>query len=517
MSSRPLLLVLAYALSLGCTDAGTKGTDPSETDTTDTEPAETDEPVVVPRDDGLASGSRLEVWTVDAPDGTGGVVTHLYDTELGVRCTFGLASDGVMRCLPEPTLDGTPGVFTDAACTRPALLVRQVCAAAGYTRSPGPDIAGCGGGSSQKVFRAGASLTGAQQVYFDSPVDGCTLMGTVAEQNVPSGMALVPLQEVSPVEFVEAGDVQGHVGASRISAGLLVSEDGAQVPYGMWDAERAAPCELVTDTLGADRCLPLDMPRPAPAYPDDTCDAADQLAVYGGVCEPADVVLWPSNDAGPGETIVARLFERLEEHTGTLYGGPTCAAQPSDPAYSLFLVGEEVPVASFAALAVVNTATGPVSRRWLHDAENTPALALPYPQLAPFWTQGSASRPCQPRQKVDGSWICLPEVAAELGAPQLFADDQCTRGVYNPADLPAGSLFYSQQPNEEACPGITTPRQLVRLLLQLGTPHTGDVWYRNDGVCTLVTAQEVCTAAQPCPVVEEADESSLTMRAGARP
>lgn len=80
-----------------------------------------------PRADvGETGGTRLKRRWIVADDGTR-EAAGLFDSELGVRCSFGVAADGELRCLPTsddlrvlplPTSANDPGVFyLDAECT----------------------------------------------------------------------------------------------------------------------------------------------------------------------------------------------------------------------------------------------------------------------------------------------------------------------------------------------------------------------------------------------------------------
>jgi hypothetical protein len=512
-SSRFLLLA---ALLVACNGEGKGTTDPvdSEASDTDSQTSDSDLPPAVNWDDGHASGTRIEVHTVDAPDGTGGVLTHLFDSQLGARCTVGLATDGELRCLPEDNLNGTPGVFTDAACTQPVMLVPQACTTRGFARVNGPPIAGCGGGASVRVFRAGSAVPGAQTVYSDQG-GGCASVGLASDRPVPAGMALITLTEVPPAEMVGATTPVAHDAPTRVVPSLVLAGDGAQFPVGLWDDRRGGACLPTADAEGVERCLPVEMPVPTPGFSADTCAADVQLAAHDGVCAASDVVFWAA--AGSGGEVVARLSERLGAYGGAVYGGPTCAVQQGDPDFDLYEIGDDLPLTEFVTLTLVNAMRGPVSRRWYVDEAETEAAPLPYPRFAPFWLGAPANRACDPRQKTDGSWICLPSIAEPVDPPRAFADDQCTRGVYDPADLPDAPLLYSQTPNPETCSTATMPRQLVQFVAELGTPHTGEVWYRADGECRPVTAGVSCSPALPCPVLEPVDESTMRLTARERP
>jgi hypothetical protein len=62
------------------------------------------------------SGSRLRARVQTAPDGAKAFVGW-YDSQLGINCTFGVATDGVERCLPDYSGATVSGYFSDMGCS----------------------------------------------------------------------------------------------------------------------------------------------------------------------------------------------------------------------------------------------------------------------------------------------------------------------------------------------------------------------------------------------------------------
>lgn len=72
---------------------------------------------------GYTSGTRLKARTLTGADGSQQLVGW-YDSGRGENCTFRLAGDGTMRCLPDATAVGVIA-FADAGCTVPVAIIRK--------------------------------------------------------------------------------------------------------------------------------------------------------------------------------------------------------------------------------------------------------------------------------------------------------------------------------------------------------------------------------------------------------
>lgn len=65
----------------------------------------------------LKDGTRLHNKYINGADGSVALGGGLYDTQLKADCSFMIAEDGMLRCLP--TGGYVMNVFLDASCTRP--------------------------------------------------------------------------------------------------------------------------------------------------------------------------------------------------------------------------------------------------------------------------------------------------------------------------------------------------------------------------------------------------------------
>ena len=64
----------------------------------------------------FTAGTRLKVRTLTSDDGAKQQI-GFFDSEVGVACTFGLASDGTQRCMPITQATLTTNFFGDISCT----------------------------------------------------------------------------------------------------------------------------------------------------------------------------------------------------------------------------------------------------------------------------------------------------------------------------------------------------------------------------------------------------------------
>ncbi len=144
---------------------------------------------------GFISGSRLRAVFYEASDGARQFV-RFRDTQRNEDCDMVTAADGVVRCLPTPSLTATV-YFADTGCTVPVALISAGCTGAlkKYLRAPAG--AACAPTGS-RIFPVGEMHT--QTVYLGG--DGnCLPVGS------PNGFDVYSVgAEISPTEFVDAAE-----------------------------------------------------------------------------------------------------------------------------------------------------------------------------------------------------------------------------------------------------------------------------------------------------------------------
>lgn len=91
-------------------------------------------------DDGTKDGSRLKARYYVADDGAR-QFAGWFDTQRGEDCTFQVAADGKMRCMPIPRVQGYVLYYADASCSQKIVADATGCAT-GYAGIW--DTSGCG-------------------------------------------------------------------------------------------------------------------------------------------------------------------------------------------------------------------------------------------------------------------------------------------------------------------------------------------------------------------------------------
>lgn len=142
------------------------------------------------------SGTRLRaIWQV-AEDGAKQFLFQWRDTQRNEDCTFALAGDGVLRCMPATPINFV-GYFSDAECTQ-RLFVRAAtpsCVAQGQVLGAFSEYVGCDYRSKRFTVTA---ITSPSTVYLLSG-DTCTGTGSSTAFDYFAGVAEIP-----PSSFVAA-------------------------------------------------------------------------------------------------------------------------------------------------------------------------------------------------------------------------------------------------------------------------------------------------------------------------
>ena len=90
------------------------------------------------------SGTRIKTRMLTSPDGAK-VFQSMHDTQRGEDCTFEVASDGIIRCLPNSRAYGF-SYFTDPLCTVPGAPVIAGCTPPAYIVIPDTSLSTCAPG-----------------------------------------------------------------------------------------------------------------------------------------------------------------------------------------------------------------------------------------------------------------------------------------------------------------------------------------------------------------------------------
>jgi len=373
----------------------------------------------------LNSGARLEVRYFSAP-GMPPVFAEVFDTELGVVCDFVLASDGERRCLPRSTAFSQHVGYAEAGCTQAVWQGSPACdGETAYVRRP----LGC---REQNEVRVLVPYAG--PIYLGNPAN-CAL-----SDDAPGPSSYTFGEAVAPATFA-AGMLEELPGVCEATLRVVVSDDGARLPYEVIDIATGTACDRWVDG-----CRPKHRAHEEPnLFSDATCDTPVESR-YGAwedapTCAPPEFIR-PMVDTGtwyrPGTMPPSDLFSSL--------GG--CHPALDDVWIgSLYELGEPVPLTALAPLETV--LLGDLRLQVGATAEQAkPLLAAPLPNFELHDTE--LDRPCFLRQMADGSVLCIP--GAPGSSSNEFNDPECTVPLRSCPDADCvGAVLYDQPVPADVC------------------------------------------------------------------
>ncbi len=343
-----------------------------------------------------ASGTRLSRRYLEA--GPGAYMTaDFWDTELETACSFGTATDGALRCLPDSYSDI---YFSDAGCTEPIIVVRDEdtfdCRSA-WARSRID-------GSYYRRTETPAVLTGGLTYYRTET--GCSALGLgAAAENWVA-------EKIVSASFVR-GTRDDEARADGLVSRFVDGEDGSRVLLETVHGARGYACSF--DSEG--HCLPPT--APAWAFADAAC-TQPVAAYYAAAGEAPALVAIPERD-GRGCQNGARIYERGAAVTTQLYYRNTvgaCATYGSSSIYRYFRAGAEVSPDELPRASVVHEGSGSlVARRYVD--ENGEAIG----SVHQFWDT-TRDEACHPAT-LGGGFTCVPVNRAFISGYE-FSDALCT-------------------------------------------------------------------------------------------
>jgi hypothetical protein len=261
------------------------------------------------------SGTRLHADRVDATDGTV-VTTGLYDTTLGVRCTFGLGSNPT-RCLP---ITSATVAFTDPEC-KTAVAIAP-CTGEAFAVFEGAGTA---------YYKVGAAIA-RPAAFWTLQADGagntsCTSTDAIDYGDVTTyaSATAVPLSA-----FVEGQERIETRPGWRLGASYWVGADGSKIRSGLEDTQANAAgvsCAVLRTSDGA-RCFPATAPTRTNAtlFADDKCTLG-LLEISSGQTPAKLVKMYRQPTAAEGLCgAIYSLYAPGAVHTGAVWrrSGGTC-------------------------------------------------------------------------------------------------------------------------------------------------------------------------------------------------
>jgi len=358
------------------------------------------------------SGKRLRARVLD---GGGGALRFLgwHDTQLDVDCSFLLAADGKLRCLPG---EESGAVYSDAACTQ--LFVPELGDAADrYRRIAPPNDGLCSNpdpftaeiAAQWDVVTLGAAQTLARYFFPSSDSSApatTTCAGVDVAGNGYSGHLADPAPPETFVAAQEKTTTEMPLGARIISA----EDDSEEIPW-LVDQARGAPC-APGELPGVP--TPLCLPNPLLSVPvNDTsacqnvtsmADGQMAMRMHGCPAIPAPAVI-----------LTAAVDSCNVPSTSVLDASPTSCGAAFDLSRLVPLAVRESGSGRLRARAVT-TAAGQAAH-----ASLSPLQGL---EQGDFFDSERNER-CNVQDTADGAKRCLP-VSAQRGDLTYFSDPACS-------------------------------------------------------------------------------------------
>lgn len=367
------------------------------------------------------SGSRLKLI---AEEGSGlQLITGLYDSLLGVRCTPRRTSDGELRCLPS-RVGFVRGVFADAECTVPLGVYDS-----SFDCDPLPpgyairldvlDATSCE--YDRTVFRTGEELASTVLV-FRSGDAGCEPF----EQRPFERYFRVQPVEVS--EFARL-DIRPFDAAGRLRRHVFEGEDGARL-FSHWeDQERGEACSAGTDISGEQRCFPNSSRVMSTLFSDESC-TTEVGFTPSGACVPSyahrivsaqcDALRWSVYEVGEERPWSSTIHQRSGSDD-------SCMPTTLDLAASYREFGREIPPDEFESMRTIS---------WREGGLELEAVGSVGREMPRWFT--SAFGGCHRWMASDGRMRCIP--VASFVIPLAFRDESCSIPL-RIAESPCGEML----------------------------------------------------------------------------
>lgn len=375
------------------------------------------------------SGTRIHQVFRDHADGSREFL-RLHDNVLEEACTYGLASDSSLRCIP--VADGSPfaagTLMYDMPGCAAADRIAQLDAAIG---DPPPThmqqvvSAGSSDGCAAVTFNyelgaaRGDIVAGTTTIYRQDP-DTCTPVTAAA--NPYYDIAAV----VAPDDLVAGAE--SWVGQGRVQQRRIDGDDGSR-----WcdvdsfrDLELETSCQLQYGEDNSIQCLPSPLTVGA-FFSEGACGAGNELPlmVVPGECDTGARYAFET-------ALAACNYRRRVRALGAEYGDPyfkmdgTCmeVMAPDDDAYR---VGPAISGTSFATFTRTFIASGG-TRLERGDLDN--GLGLRF--FRNLWLDTMLDMPCTFQELADETVRCIPSVNQEIPVAtvtSLFSDSGCTAAV----------------------------------------------------------------------------------------
>jgi hypothetical protein len=395
-----------------------------------------------------SGGTRLKALFARTPDGEKYHQFVFYDTQLKVRCAWGVAQDGKDRCLPLPPAVSSRN-YSDSACTQALLPADDACAD-GYVRRVADGLV--------SIFRLGAPITTTAYVRYasagggvpdggassDTPADAgrppdagatvslgaaCVLDSSVAGQKFFTTGAPVPPETFAlfdpPHPIMQPGHrivPLGHTGA-----------DGSKERLGWWDTKYNQQCAIDVAGDGERRCLPYQfLGYPTTYFSDAACTQAVAPSLTTKPPSPYFVRTIDSKVCPTRATYY--LTEPLPANTSAFRKTSTgCIPMMFPATVTLYALKGALAPGELDKFTDTLEGTGRLRRRVQTSTDGTvDGLSNPY--------DSKFSDQCRFGRTPDGMLRCVPYVNGRI---DVFADTACHTAAAQPGgafSTPGGPL-----------------------------------------------------------------------------
>jgi hypothetical protein len=422
-------------------------------------------------DDGRTrDGSRLKARWLEAPGGLR-QFSGWYDSQLQLHCSFLIAADGELRCLPVGISTAAGPTAADPTCTAPAIIV-----AGGECRTPAQPYllqAKRQPGACQaryQVFRRGERLT----VRYERPMGVCT-PEPLPQQSVGYGLG----EELPPVMFVKGKLVAKPLPPAGDPLQLMAveAEDGATDTVSWKDVARDLPCSPVRTEGDRFRCLPFGALAQSATYAEETC--MRPAVVLDQACpEHGMVMRRPVAGSCPLSWEVIAAGTEVES-SFLVRAGACTRSPPTTTRY--FELGPVLAADQFPAFDFVDL---PSSQRLQRRVVTSPGGQ----QMTVGWFDTERQHACNVVVLGD-KYVCTPPTTS---AETFYVDDRCATPVLHTLRdtcIPASFVFGYDR---TTCPWRVT-------FNSIGPPYTGAVYISLLYDITGVPAPSTCRPYTPRP------------------
>ena len=405
------------------------------------------------------AGSRLEARWLTTPDGRR-FFDGWYDQQLKSACSFQLASDQKLRCLPTATR-GYPGwsvAFANERC-RPAERLAWATTAAGACAAAPPLYVTTREGCVSRVYR-GRGLVSERTPYAASGAS-CVALS-------PQSAFLLAEKELEPTTFVKGTVVEGP-SAFGLAARYIAAADGSVGVHTppLVDTVRGTPCAPGIDAEGAYRCA-----SGATAIGDYFSDAGCTvpIALVNGCTADNPYLLLPVRHADGCSWHSEMRHRGLTLALSTVFQQTAAGCGPIELTASHIPValGEVVPAAE---LPLLSPAAPQAIERLARSTLQASTLRLPFGP----WYDKTLGTECTFEFASDGKIRCLPSAPSYV-ALERFVDETCqTEAIIKATSTcPRSELPLHRRTDTTSCP------HRVRVF-SLGAAYAGPLWGKAVG------------------------------------